>query len=411
LPFHIPFALGLLDADGTELLDRADGVRIDSAARIARAGEDGTVIVELEAPETRLRVSGLAARPVVSALRGFSAPILLDADTSTEDLYFLARHDSDGFARWDAMQRLLAGVLENLRLGHPLTDEPIDLCRELLSEALTAPDDGEHKAMLAMMLALPAEQYLYQLATEIDVEGIHAARLALARQLGERLFDRLLAVYTANHHVGSYTPDGPGIARRSLANGVAAFLVAAEYANPARIATLLTSQLERADNLTDRLAALRGIVRSTTFDETPRAELLARFYERWAKDKLVVDQWFSVQAASPREGALARIRALERHPAFDTRNPNRARSLYATFAANLPHFHAADGEGYRFLAERCVALDAANPQLAARLMKSLTQWQRHTAARKRAMLDALRGAANAKLSKDTYEVVTKGLEG
>ena len=412
LPFHIPFALGLLDADGSELLDRSDdGVQIDSSASIARTRERGTVIVELKAPQTRVRVGGLTARPVVSALRGFSAPVLLDADTSVEDLYFLARHDSDGFARWDAMQQLLAGVLENLRLGRPLTDEPVELYRELLTEALAARDDGEHKAMLAMMLALPAEQYLYQLATEIDVEGIHAARLALARQIGERLFDQLLAVYAANHRVGTYTPDGPGIARRSLAIGVAEFLVAAEHADPARIATLLTSQLERADNLTDRLAALRGIDRSTTFDETKRGELLAQFYERWAKEKLVVDQWFSVQAASPREGALARVRALERHPAFDTRNPNRARSLYSTFAANLPHFHAADGEGYRFLVERCVALDASNPQLAARLMKSLTQWQRHTAARKRAMLDALRGAASAKLSKDTYEVVTKGLEG
>ena len=411
LPFHIPMALGLLGAGGRDLLGQGNGgVRVESGATIDRADGAGTVIVHLKAPETTVRVGGLAARPVVSALREFSAPVVLDADTTTADLYFLARHDSDGFARWDAMQRLLAAVLEEIRVGKPLMAAPIDLYRELLTEALTARDDGEHKAMLATMLALPAEQYLHQLATEIDVEGIHAARLELARAIGERLFDPLHAVYTANHHEGSYSADGPGIARRSLANGALAFLVAAENTMSAAVAALLTTQLERADNLTDRLAALRGITRATTFDDGRRAALLGEFYERWAKEKLVIDQWFTVQAANPRAGALDRIHALERHPAFDTRNPNRARSVYAAFAANLPHFHAADGSGYRFYAERCVALDATNPQLAARLMKSLTLWQRHTPARRRAMLDALRGAGAAKLSRDTYEVVTKGLE-
>jgi aminopeptidase N len=230
------------------------------------------------------------------------------------------------------------------------------------------------------------------------------------RELAVALFDRFQAVYEANHHSGPYTPDGPGIARRSLANGALAFLLGAEETRTEVVHRLLSAQLERADNLTDRLAALRGIVRSTTFDEARSQTMLDAFYTRWSREKLVIDQWFNVQASNPRAGALNRVRRLERHTAFDPRNPNRARALYAAFATNLVHFHAADGAGYRFLADRCVALDATNPQLAARLMKSLTLWQRHQPFRKRAMLDALRSAAANKLSKDTYEVVTKGLE-
>jgi aminopeptidase N len=391
---------------------RANGARIsiESDTVVEEGDEGGTVIVHVKAPETRLRITGLGVRPVISALREFSAPVKLESDVTEADLYFLARHDSDGFARWDAMQRLLATALENMQRGAAAPTPLVELYRELLAEATAAADDGEHKAMLATMLALPAEQYLYQLAAEIDVEGIHAARLGLQSELGARLFDQFRSIYEANHHVVAYAADRPGIARRSLANGALAFLVAAETQHSDEIAEVLRRQLERADNLTDRLAALRGIVRATSFDDALRTRLLDEFHARWAREKLVIDQWFNVQAGSQRAGALDRVRILERHPSFDPRNPNRARSVYAVFAANLPHFHAADGSGYRFFADRCVALDATNPQLAARLMKSLTQWQRHKLARKRLMLDALRSASRAKLSKDTYEVVTKGLE-
>jgi len=415
--FHIPVALGLLDGAG-ELLGAA-GVRrglspaIESSARTENPNDDGTLIVHVKDTETRVRVSGLEERPVVSLLRHFSAPVKVRMKSHEEDLAFLACNDSDGFSRWDAMQRLSCARLEAMGTGGSLGDVLPRLYETLLLRARTAADDGEEKALYAAMFALPAEPYLYELAAEIDVEGIHRTRRQLQGEISERLFDEWRALEAENRTRESYVPDGPGIARRSLANAALGFLAAAtEPARRAAIDALLVERFQAADNLTDRLAALRAIVNSESFDDAARGRLLDGFFTRWSEEKLVIDLWFSVQAAGVLPGALARVAALERHAAFDRRNPNRARALYGAFTGNLPHLHAADGSGYRFLCEACLTLDGANPQLAARLAKPLTQWQRHQPARRQHMLDALRFAERrGKLSNDLYEVVTKGLEG
>jgi aminopeptidase N len=136
------------------------------------------------------------------------------------------------------------------------------------------------------------------------------------------------------------------------------------------------------------------------------------FAQRWQREKLVMDQWFSLQAACPAEDALQRVIALENHPDFDPRNPNRVRSLYGIFAQqNQVRFHASDGGGYRFLAERVMQLDRTNPQLAARLLAPLTRWRRYDPARRLAMREALRGIeADAAISRDVFEVVSKSLQ-
>jgi len=191
------------------------------------------------------------------------------------------------------------------------------------------------------------------------------------------------------------------------------FLCAAGPSRVSVVRPLLLAQYRNADNLTDRLASLREIVNAEWLDEPARTETIADFYARWSAQKLVIDQWFSVQASCPRAGALARVETLERHPDFDGRNPNRLRALYSAFAGQNPvSFHARDGSGYRFLAERVARIDRANPQIAARLLAPLTRWRRYDAGRRAAMKDALRGIESSDaISRDVYEVVTKTLQG
>jgi aminopeptidase N len=242
------------------------------------------------------------------------------------------------------------------------------------------------------------------------VEGVHRSRDALMAKLGRALFDEWLALYRANATPGPYRPDPTDMARRSLKNVALHFLGRADDESE-RIAGLIEAQFEEADNLTDRLAALREIMELPDLDESRRSALINSFYDAWKDEKLVVDQWFMIQAACRAPGALERVLELERHPAFDRLNPNRVRALYGGFCGqNLLHFHALDGSGYAFLAERVLDLDGTNPQLAARLLTPLTRWKRLDLQRQVLIRKALQSiGSNESLSPDVYELVTKSL--
>src|SRR5690606_23321123 len=96
----------------------------------------------------------------------------------------------------------------------------------------------------------------------------------------------------------------------------------------------------------------------------------------WAEDALVIDKWFTLQALSIHPDALESVARLTRHPAFSLTNPNRLRSLVGAFSMNQVRFHAANGGGYRYLADQVLAVDKLNPQTAARLVGPLGRWQR-----------------------------------
>lgn len=403
-PLHIPFAIGLLDGAGREL-----PLRLETAGEGAGEGEGkgaaiaGTRILELRRPEERFRFLGLAERPVPSLLRGFSAPVKLRFDYSDAELAFLLAHDSDGFSRWDAaqqlMQRLLIRLVEDP--GAPIPAPFLGaFARVLLDHAGDA-------ALRAQMLTLPSETYLADQMPVVDVEGIHRARQRVRRQLGGALHGDLLEVYSAGQEPGPYAFNPEGVARRSLKNLALDYLMAG--AGPGGLALCL-DQFQAAHNMTDVMAALRLLVDQGGAEA---AEALERFYHRWSAEPLVIDKWFSLQATSHREDALERVRALLGHPDFSLRNPNRVRSLIGAFATGNPvRFHGADGAGYRFLADRVLELDPLNPQIASRLLRGLIRWRRYDAARQalmRAQLERVLGVEG--LSKDSYEVASKALEG
>ena len=160
--------------------------------------------------------------------------------------------------------------------------------------------------------------------------------------------------------------------------------------------------------MTDSLAAMAALAQ---IDCEERSRALERFYGRWKDEALVLDKWLAVQAGSRLPGTLAEVKRLMHHPVFDMKNPNKVRALISTFChGNHLHFHAADGSGYRFCADAVIALDALNPQVAARLARAFDRWKKFDAGRQRharAELERIRAAAS--LSKDTLEVVGRAL--
>lgn len=400
LPFVIPVELGLLDAAGNDL-------------PLQLAGEDAAqgssrVLSVTEAEQT-FTFQGIQSKPLPSLLRGFSAPVKLSFPYDRDQLMFLMQHDSDGFNRWEAGQQLSVQVLQEL-IGQHQRGEALKLDQRLITALGTVLGNVSlDPAMVAEMLSLPGEAYLTEISQVADVDAIHAAREFARQQIAEHLFDALWARYQANREVSrstAYVASAEHFARRSLQNIALSYLM---QSGKQQVLDATLEQFEHCDNMTERLTALAVLVNSPF--EAERAKALEAFAEHFKDNPLVMDQWFSVQAASTLPGGLARVKALMQHPAFTLKNPNKVRALIGAFAGqNLVNFHAADGSGYRFLADLVIELNALNPQIASRQLAPLTRWRKYDDARQALMKGELeRILASGELSSDVYEVVSKSL--
>ncbi|RME64735.1 MAG: aminopeptidase N [Alphaproteobacteria bacterium] len=390
-PMVVPLKTALFAPDGTQMETRLE----DACAR--------EHLLVLREHAQHFVFEGVTAPPVPSILRGFSAPVKLETDLTPSDLAFLARHDSDPFNRWEAFQTLavrsmLAAVVAGS--GERAVLDP------LIADAIAATlaSDDLDPAMKAEAVLLPAEPYLAEQMALVDVAGIHAVRESLRRQIGDAFAQQWQALHESGRDaVGN---DRPVRARRRLKNVALGYLVAT--GTPQAVA-MAREQAMAADNMTDELAALGFLAH---VEASARVEALAHFYEKWKHDALVIDKWFSIQAMSMRPQTLEAVIALTRHPDFTRRNPNRLRALVGAFsAANQVRFHDAGGGGYRFLADEVIAVDAFNPQTAARLLAPLARWRRfdaHRAALMKAQLERI--LAREGLSKDVYEIASKGLQ-
>ncbi|WP_047336967.1 MULTISPECIES: aminopeptidase N [Pseudomonas] len=400
LPFVIPVALGLLDSTGADMALRLAG----------EAAAQGTsrVLSVTEAEQTFTFVD-IAEHPLPSLLRGFSAPVKLGFPYNRDQLMFLMQHDSDGFNRWDAGQQLSVQVLQELIAQHQ-QGRALAMDERLVAALGTVlADDSLDQAMVAEMLSLPGEAYLTEISEVADVEAIHAAREFARQQLADRLFDALWKRYQANRQVSkatAYVAESEHFARRALQNIALSYLM---LTHKPEVLAAAIEQFDSADNMTERLTALAVLVNSPF--EAEKAKALAVFAENFKDNALVMDQWFSVQAGSPLPGGLERVKALMQHPAFNIKNPNKVRALVGAFAGqNLINFHAADGSGYRFLADLVIQLNGFNPQIASRQLAPLTRWRKYDSARQALMKGELeRIRASGELSSDVFEVVSKSL--
>ena len=405
LPLHIPVAVGLLNAQGVDLPLQLAGATLPEEAQVHAVPT--TMVLELTQPSQRFTFTSISAPPVPSLLRDFSAPVNLDFAYTDDELAFLFAHDSDPFNRWEAGQRLATRRLLTLAgagqgdLAYQVNAQDtllIGALRKLVNDKTLDP------AFRELAISLPSEGMLAEQMAVIDPQSIHTARCALRRQLAQHLRADLLGAYQANHTPGAYRPDPLPAGRRALRNSVLSYL--AEL-NDSTAHKLIQDQLEHASNMTDRVAALAAMVNH----HVPGVQqALQQFYDEFTDEPLVIDKWFTLQAAAP-VTTVAAVRKLMQHPAFTLKNPNRARSLIFAFCnANPAQFHVADGSGHAFWAEQVIALNAINPQVAARLARTMDRWRKYTPALQLSMQAALKKvAATKKLSKDVAEVINKSL--
>ena len=385
-PFHMPVAIGLLGGDGEDLFD--------------------TRVLQLKEGKQTFTFQDINQPPVISFLRGFSAPVKVESFQTFEDLAFLMKHDSDLVNRWNAANQLAAatilGIAEiNKKEGQP--GELHDLYYDSVGSILTG--SIEDPALMALALQLPAETTLALEMETIDPDGVHDSRQKVQKKLAKRYQGEFLHLYNAYQTNGVYQITSEAMGRRSLKNTCLSYLMSLDPL-PADILELCVDQYRQAANMTDTIAALGCI---TNLEDPVRSELFANFYARWKHDALVMDKWFTLQAISTLRNTLQNVIYLLDNTLFSFDKPNRVRSLVGAFcSSNHVRFHDISGEGYSFLGDMVLKLNATNPQIAARLVTPLINWKRYDKNRQSLMKGQLdRLSEEEGLSRDVSEIVNK----
>jgi len=393
-PMPIPVRLGLVGRDGKDRPLLLDG----------KLCSDGLIVLT-KAQET-FRFTGHKTRPAVSLLRGFSAPVRLEAEISDRDLAFLAARDSDLFNRWQSVQqyamRTLLAIYRSLKTGRRCGRA--SAFARTLGEAISNRDlDAAYRAEL---LRLPSiADIMREAGTSADVDPTLAARAhaILSRKVGQSLSDELQELYRTLRASEPFAPDAESAGRRALRNVVLTLLTARGGANDKK---RLYAHYVSATNMTDQAHALSLLAQSGS----PLAhKALAHFYDTWHGDDVVIDHWFQAQAHANLPSALDTVKALVHHPLFNLTTPNKVRAVVGAFATSNPvQFHRADGAGYEFVADQVLAIDRFNPQVAARLLSSFKSWRTLEPGRRdMARMVLMHVARHPLLSRDVHEIVSK----
>jgi len=397
-PFHIPLQIGLIDESGFDIPLFLDGNKGSSGSN--------QMTLEIKEKSESFIFYNVNSAPVVSINRGFTSPVKIKIQHSNDELSFLFSHDSDEFNRWDAGQSLaintLLELIQVIKENKPLVlpEKVVNAYKNTLTNSELDP------ALIAQAMTLPSEGYLADQLDIVDVEGIHQARTFMRTELAKALKNEFEKVFQQGQSDAAYSFHADEMARRDLNQVCLSYLMLLQEDE---IISACMNQFENANNMTDVLSALSNL---SHYDTKLRQQALDQFYDKWKHDAQVVEKWFAIQAGSDLPNVLDKVKALMQHEAFTLTNPNKVRSLIGRFSAgNITHFHAADGSGYEFLADQVLALDSMNPQIAARLIQSMSRWRRYDDKRQALMKKQLERILSKKdLSKDVYEITSRSLE-
>jgi aminopeptidase N len=396
-PFHIPLGLGLVAPDGR-----------DTPLDLEGTGVLNSPVIELTQQSQTFRFRNVRERPVLSLNRGFSAPVRVNAGLSVADRLFLAGRDSDPFNRWEMSQAVARDtIVAGMRMLEKGEEPPVP-AQFAQSLAATLRDERLDPAFKALMLTLPQEGDLANdIGSDVDPDLVHRASDRLKARLGWALEGELRRIWATEKVEGPYSPDPISLGRRSLRHAALDLLAAADPSEGAQIAL---AHFRGATNMTNEIGALLVLTR---LDASERETALAEFHAAHADDSLLVDKWLALHAQVPLRDTAGRVRELMRHAAFNLERPNRVRALIGTFAAANPVcFNAADGEGYRLVADVVMRLDGFNPQVASRIATSFRSWRILEPSRQahaKAALETIKSKPG--LSRDVYDIVTRCLAG
>lgn len=381
-PFHIPIRMALFDSQGQMIIDH---------------------LLELKDKKQDFVFTGFSEKPFLSLLRGYSAPVRIQDELSWDDLLFLLSYETDGYAKWDAVQRLMLHCLKDYVTKAPKDWQVPQALIAALKQVLL--DDSLETDLRAELLCLPSFEALTNTLSAVDVSLVEEARDFFRQHLGLGLYTEAEQLYNKLGQEESHFVNAQDYKHRKLRNKCLYLMMKAD-----ENATLerCKQQFAQGRTMTDQLASFSLLVNSS--DQASRNQAIHDFYTLWSKEDLVVDKWFTIQATCELPNTLHQVKQLLQHPAFSIKNPNKVRALVGAFSmANPRHFHALDGSGYLFLREMLQQVDKLNSQIAARLATPFTRWKNVDQPRQILIKQQLEKLAEGKLSRDLGEVVSKSL--
>ncbi len=348
--------------------------------------EDGRVleerVLELSGETQVFRFDGLKRKPLVSLLRGLSAPVTLEYPQSSTELADLARWESDPVARWDAMQQLGIAVIRALSAGDDCAAAGAEAYADVIGQLID--DQRTDPALVARLIAVPDEPSLSEGLALIDLDGQADARYRLRQRLAGELADKLLTRYQVLHDHQPYSLDPEAMGRRALKNACLDWLTAYPDCQPFQ---LCLGQIRDSDNMNDSLAALSALCHHAV---PQRDEALAICLEQWRTYPLAKRQWLTAQALGTAPDTVERLIEVAGHPEVDLGDSAQAMALFGSFFRQNRHaFHHPSGRGYEFLVDTLLRMDKVRPSGSYWLMPQISQWRRYDAHRRQLMQNAL----------------------
>ncbi|RYE88084.1 MAG: DUF3458 domain-containing protein [Hyphomicrobiales bacterium] len=363
-------------------------------------------MIVLDSDTATYTFTGVPNRPVPSLFRGFSAPVKIKSEAPEADKLFLARHDSDPFGRWQALQDVSMSLLVDAVSGKPWSEAQLSGLAAAIEDTATSKTLDDAFKALAITLPGVGEIALTK-GQDVDPAAILEARNRMIQQIVDKVGGALETVYHDKALAADYAPTPQQTGQRALRNAALGYLVRGLGDKGAALAA---EQYRAARNMTDRFAALSGAVMVWT---PQAAGLLGDFRTMHTADPLVFDKWLMLNAGPAHDETIDRLRAILADPDFPRNNPNRLRALVFSFAGgNLVQFARPDGEGFRFVTEFVADVDQRNPQVAARVLTAFRIWRNFEPARRELAEAALRNLhETATLSRNTGDILERTLAG
>ncbi|MFC3095771.1 aminopeptidase N [Alteromonas sediminis] len=392
-PLTLPLRIACYTSTGKVLaLSKAsEGIKVLS---------DDLIMFESECAELTFNSHDInpPTEPVVfTALGDFSAPVKVEQSFSVSERSIVAMADPDPFNRWDALQSLYNEGVLRCQAGESAN---LNDLFSVVKEVITLHSHDAH--LLAELLSVPSVESLIQQQDDVDPIKLSQARAEFCRCLAISLNAELTAMLQAPS-ASTYAYEQEQVGERKLRHALLMLLSYLPDTN-----AFIEKLYQVSDNMTDTLTALNAAQRcnSQTF-----IALMHDFEQKWHGDSLVLDKWFGLHATQPSRDILSTLTLLKQHPKFADDNPNRVRALIGSFAFyNTEGFHAKDGSGYKYVTDYLMELDKVNPQVAARIVTPLIQWQKFDQAHQQLMKTQLSRLLNEPgLSKDLFEKVSKSL--
>uniref|UniRef100_UPI003563BD46 aminopeptidase N n=1 Tax=Halobacteriovorax sp. TaxID=2020862 RepID=UPI003563BD46 len=312
-PYHMPFAIGLVDKDGNDF-----ALKLKEVFTAQPQIEDN--ILHLTQESETFTFTGIDHEPVPSFNRGFSAPVNLKSDRSLNDYVYLMAHDNDEFNRYESAQALAKSLMiclikdsangVELKLDAPYTEAYGKLIK----------DGSLDNSFKALALGIPSEGMLHQSQEIVDFENTHKVRNFVISTLAKTYEKEFAEIYKSLAVEKEYALTPEAMGERGLKNMVLNFLLTTD--NP-EYEKWCYDQFNNASNMTDEYASLVMLIHN---DSKYSDEVISKFFTKWKHETLVMQKWLTAQSSAPGDKTLSRVKELLSNEVYDKSVPNLVRS-------------------------------------------------------------------------------------